>query len=93
MIFDGDAHVDIYRMLLDRKIDLVTFTSASAVLNFANNFGAAQAVRPARATVVAIQGDAAADAATRASIAPAVQQPAGSLDGFRRSDRHKFKGN
>ena len=35
--------VDVYRQLLDRKIDLVTFTSASAVLNFAANFGADQA--------------------------------------------------
>ena len=43
MIVDSDANVDVYRQLLDRKIDLVTFTSASAVLNFAANFGADQA--------------------------------------------------
>ncbi len=43
VIVDTDTHVDVYRQLLDRKIDLVTFTSASAVLNFAANFGADQA--------------------------------------------------
>ena len=35
VVSDTDADVDVYRQLLDRKIDLVTFTSASAVLNFA----------------------------------------------------------
>ena len=43
VIDDSDTHVDIYRQLLDRRIDLVTFTSASAVLSFAANFGADQA--------------------------------------------------
>ena len=35
---------DIYRMLLDGEMDVVTFTSASAVRNFARMYGAEQAV-------------------------------------------------
>jgi uroporphyrinogen-III synthase len=80
-------------LLLDRKIDLVTFTSASAVLNFAANFGADQASDLLAHTVVAVQGDAAADAASRANIAPAVQQPAGPISAFAEAVVNKFKGN
>lgn len=93
VITDADTHIDIYRLLLDRKIDLVTFTSASAVLNFAANFGADQASDLLAHTIVAIQGDAAADAASRANISPAVQQPAGSLSSFADAITNRFKGN
>ena len=93
VIVDSDAHVDVYRLLLDRKIDLVTFTSASAVLNFAANFGADQASDLLAHTVVAIQGSAAADAATRANISPAVQEPAGPLAAFADAIVTRFKGN
>jgi len=93
VITDADQHIDIYRLLLDRKIDLVTFTSASAVLNFAANFGVDQASDLLAHTVVAIQGDAAADAASRANISPAVHEPAGSLTGFAESIVKRFKGN
>ena len=90
---DTDADLDIYRMLLDRKIDLVTFTSASAVLNFAANVGADQASDLLAHTVVAVQGGAAADAAARANIAPAVQEPVGSLTSFADAIVTRFKGN
>jgi uroporphyrinogen III methyltransferase / synthase len=93
VILDGDAHVDIYRQLLDRKIDLVTFTSASAVLNFAANFGADQASDLLAHTVVAVQGSAAADAATRANIEPAIEHPAGPLASFSEAIVNRFKGN
>ena len=93
VILDADAHVDLYRLLLDRKIDLVTFTSASAVLNFAANFGADQAADLLAHTVVAVQGSAAADAATRANISPAVQEPAGPLAAFAEAIVARFKGN
>jgi uroporphyrinogen III methyltransferase / synthase len=93
VVLDTDADLDIYRMLLDRKIDLVTFTSASAVLNFAANVGVDQASDLLAHTVVAVQGGAAADAAARASIAPAVQEPAGSLSSFADAIVTRFKGN
>jgi uroporphyrinogen III methyltransferase/synthase len=81
-VLDTDADVDIYRQLLDRKIDLVTFTSASAVLNFAANVGVDQASDLLNHTVVATLGPAAADAAQRAHITPAVQLQEGSLGAF-----------
>ena len=93
VIVDTDTHVDVYRLLLDRKIDLVTFTSASAVLNFAANFGADQASDLLAHTVVAIQGAAAADAAARANISPAVEHPAGPLAPFAEAIVNRFKGN
>lgn len=93
VLVDTDTHIDIYRQLLDRKIDLVTFTSASAVLNFAANFGADQVSDLLAHTVVAIQGVAAADAATRANISPAVQEPAGSPAAFAQAIVTRFKGN
>ena len=93
VIVDTDTHVDIYRQLLDRKIDLVTFTSASAVLNFAANFGADQVSDLLAHTVVAVQGAAAADAATRANISPAVEHPAGPLAPFAEAIVNRFKGN
>ena len=93
VIIDGDTHADIYRLLLDRKIDLVTFTSASAVLNFAANFGADQVSDLLTHTVVAVQGNAAADAATRANITPVLQHPAGPVASFAEAIVSKFKGN
>ena len=93
VIVDGSTSEDLYRQLLDRKFDFVTFTSASAVLNFAANFGADQASDLLGHTVVAVQGDAAADAASRANIAPAIQQPAGSLTAFAEAIVNKFKAN
>jgi uroporphyrinogen III methyltransferase/synthase len=93
VIDDTDTHVDVYRLLLDRKIDLVTFTSASAVLNFAANFGADQVSDLLAHTVVAVQGAAAADAATRANITPLVQAPAGPLSDFADDIVSKFRSN
>jgi uroporphyrinogen III methyltransferase/synthase len=93
VIVDTDTHVDVYRQLLDRKIDLVAFTSAAAVLNFAANFGADQVSDLLAHTVVAVQGAAAADAATRANIAPAVEHPAGPLTPFAEAIVNRFKGN
>lgn len=93
VILDDDGRVDIYRLLLDRKIDLVTFTSASAVLNFAAKLGADQASDLLAHTVVAVQGAAAADAATRASISPALEHPAGPITSFAEAIVNKFRGN
>ena len=93
VMVDTDTHIDIYRQLLDRKIDLVTFTSASAVLNFAANFGADQVSDLLAHTLVAVQGASAADAATRANISPAVEHPAGPLGPFAEAIVNRFKGN
>ena len=59
---------DIYRMLLDRQIDAVTFTSASTVRNFAKIFGEEQAADLLRTTVVASIGPVTAEAAQQLGI-------------------------
>jgi uroporphyrinogen III methyltransferase / synthase len=63
---DGDH--DVYRMLLDRQIDAVTFTSASTVRNFAQIFGQEQAADLLSTTVVASIGPVTAEAAQQLGI-------------------------
>ena len=69
---DRDADHDIYRMLLDRQIDAVTFTSASTVKNFARIFGEEQAADLLRTTVVASIGPVTAEAAQQLGITTTV---------------------
>jgi uroporphyrinogen III methyltransferase / synthase len=63
---------DIYRMLLDGKVDAVTFTSASAVRNFAQIYGEDQAADLLRGTVVAAIGPVTAEAAQQLGITTSV---------------------
>ena len=60
---------DVYRMLLDRRIDAVTFTSASTVRNFVQILGPEQAADLLRTTVVASIGPVTAEAAKQLDIA------------------------
>jgi uroporphyrinogen III methyltransferase/synthase len=64
---------DVYGMLLNGKLDAVTFTSASAVRNFVTIYGADQAVDLLANTVVAAIGPVTADAARELGIAVNVQ--------------------
>ncbi len=70
---EGDR--DVYRMLLDKQIDVVTFTSASTVRNFVKGLGTEQAADLLAATLVASIGPVTAEAAgqldVRTSIMPA----------------------
>ena len=93
VIMDNDTRLDIYRQLLDRKIDVVTFTSASAILGFAANFGVEQASDLLGHTVVATLGPAAADAAARANIAPAIQLQSGTLGSLADAIVNHFRSN
>ncbi|MCC7417611.1 MAG: uroporphyrinogen-III C-methyltransferase [Acidobacteria bacterium] len=63
---------DIYQMLLDGRIDVVTFTSPSAVRNFARVVGAEPAADLLRPTVVAAIGPVTADAAAQFGITAAI---------------------
>ena len=63
---EGDP--DIYRMLLERRIDVVTFTSASAVRHFVKGLGAEQAADLLRTTLVASIGPVTAEAAAQYNI-------------------------
>jgi uroporphyrinogen III methyltransferase/synthase len=67
---DGDP--DIYRMLLDRKIDAVTFTSASTVSNFVKMLGEEPAADLLKDTVVASIGPVTAEAAQVLGISTTV---------------------
>ena len=65
---ERNADHDIYRMLLDRQIDAITFTSASTVKNFARIVGEEQAADLLRLTVVASIGPVTAEAAQQLGI-------------------------
>jgi uroporphyrinogen III methyltransferase/synthase len=65
---ERDSDQDVYRMLLDRQIDAVTFTSPSSVRNFVKLLGEDQAVDLLRTTVVACIGPVTAEAAQQLGI-------------------------
>jgi len=67
---EGDP--DIYRMLLEKRIDVVTFTSASTVRNFVQVLGAEQAIDLLRTTAVASIGPVTAEAAEQCGIATSI---------------------
>jgi uroporphyrinogen III methyltransferase/synthase len=72
VVIEGEAGRDSYRMLLDAQIDVVTFTTAASFLSFAAKYGAEQVADLLAHTAVAAMSAAAADAAARANITPAV---------------------
>jgi uroporphyrinogen III methyltransferase/synthase len=65
---ERDGGPDVYRLLLDRRIDVVTFTSASAVRNFVQAVGAEPAADLLRTTIVASIGPVTAEAAAQYGI-------------------------
>jgi uroporphyrinogen III methyltransferase/synthase len=65
---DREGDPDIYRLLLDRKIDVVTFASASAVRTFVNVLGPEPAADLLNATAVAAVGPVTAAAAKQWGI-------------------------
>ena len=64
---------DVFGMLLNGQIDVVTFTSASAVRNFLTVYGTDQAVDLLNTTLVATIGPVTAEAATQVGIRVAIQ--------------------
>jgi uroporphyrinogen III methyltransferase/synthase len=68
-----EGEPDIYGMLLERKIDVVTFTSGSAVRNFAKIYGEEQAADLLRNTEVAAIGPVTAQAAQQLGIRVSIQ--------------------
>jgi len=65
---DREGEPDIYHMLLERRIDVVTFTSASAVRNFVRVLGAEPAADLLAPTLVASIGPVTAEAAAQYNI-------------------------
>ena len=70
---DREGEPDVYRMLLERSIDAVTFTSASAVRNFVRLLGAEPAADLLGSTVVACIGPVTAEAAAQANVRTTIQ--------------------
>jgi uroporphyrinogen III methyltransferase/synthase len=68
-----DDEADVYGMLLEGRIDVVTFTSPSAVRNFVQVVGPDQAIDLLKQTVVATIGPVTTDAAKQLGIPVAVQ--------------------
>ena len=65
---ERDTGPDIFKMLLEQEIDVVTFTSASTVRNFVDVLGADPAADLLNTTLVAAIGPVTADAAARLNI-------------------------
>ena len=65
---DREGEPDVYRMLLERRLDVVTFTSPSAVRSFVDMLGAEPAADLLQTTLVASIGPVTAKAASQRSI-------------------------
>ena len=70
-----DDGPDVYKMLLDGRLDVVTFTSASAVRNFTRIYGVEQVADLLKHTVVAVIGPVTGEAAVQLGI-PVTIRPA-----------------
>ncbi|MBZ5558895.1 MAG: uroporphyrinogen-III C-methyltransferase [Acidobacteriia bacterium] len=73
---DREGEPDIYRMLLERRIDVVTFTSGSAVRSFVHALGAEPAADLLNGIVVAAIGPLTAEAAAQCDIKTAIMPAA-----------------
>lgn len=73
---------DIYRMLLEKQIDAVTFTSASTVRNFVKIFGPEAAPDLLRGTIVACIGPVTAEAAQQLDIQTTVMPSTYTIPGL-----------
>jgi len=69
---EREGEPDVYRMLLERSIDVVTFTSASAVRSFVRVLGAEPAADLLRGTAVASIGPLTAEAAALCNVATTI---------------------
>jgi uroporphyrinogen-III synthase len=65
---ERDGEPDVYRMLLDRRIDVVTFTSPSSVRSFAELYGSDATADLLHTTDVAAIGPVTAEAAAQLGI-------------------------
>ena len=69
---ERSSEPDIYRMLLDRKIDVVTFTSASTVRNFVRLYGVDPVADLLQPVAIASIGPVTAEAALQCGIRTAI---------------------
>lgn len=88
---DAPGEPDIYRMLLDGKIDVVTFTSPSTVRHFARVYGKDQAADLLNATLVASIGPVTAEAAEQGGIRTSIMPTEYSITGLVRAIVEHFE--
>jgi uroporphyrinogen-III synthase len=69
---DDNPELDVYGQLLQRRVDVVTFTSAAAVRGFATLYGEEQVADLLAHTTVATVGLAATEAVRRLGVEPAI---------------------
>jgi uroporphyrinogen III methyltransferase/synthase len=69
---EQDGGPDVYKLLLERQLDVVTFTSASAVQNMVRVLGEEPAIDLLNATAVAVIGPVTAEAAAAHHIRTAI---------------------
>jgi uroporphyrinogen-III synthase len=79
---DSPSAQNLYRLLLDGRIDAVTFTSPTAVSRFAALIGEEQAADLLNTTVVAAIGPVTAAAAVELGITPTVVPETYTVDGL-----------
>ncbi len=82
---DDPGEPDIYRMLLDKAIDAVTFTSPSTVRSFLRLYGKEQAADLLSSTVVASIGPVTAEAAEQGGVHTSVMPAEYTIPGLVRS--------
>lgn len=70
---------DVYRLLLDGRLDVVTFTSGSAVRNFASVFGDDQTADLLAHTVIAAIGPVTAEEVRKLGLTVTVQPPSATI--------------
>jgi uroporphyrinogen III methyltransferase/synthase len=72
-ILPGDrGEPDLYKMLLEQQVDVITFTSPSTVLEFVDIYGADAVADVLRTTLVACVGPVTAQAAVALGVMPAI---------------------
>ncbi len=69
---EDNPDLDVYGQLLQRRLDVVTFTSAAAVRSFAALYGEEQTADLLAHTIVATVGPAATEAVRRLGVTPAI---------------------
>ena len=69
---ERDGGPDIYRLLLERRVDIVTFTSGSSVTNFVRALGTDQAADLLKRVDIACIGPVTADVATQLGLSTTI---------------------
>jgi uroporphyrinogen III methyltransferase/synthase len=88
---DDPGEPDIYRMLLDKKIDVVTFTSPSTVRSCLRLYGREQAADLLGSTVVASIGPVTAEAAEQGGVHTTVMPAEYTISGLVRAIVEHFE--